>query len=147
MPTLVATKTSPDFAPRSAAPRMRSDAPSLYEFAVSNVRTPRASARSMIRRASASGVRLPKFMQPSVTRTDPWLRRAVHGDGDDIGACITQSGLRRERREILDAEALLDGVDLRDGVLEAVLAERLMLASLEVLAQRVVLLRAHELVQ
>jgi len=52
----------------------------LYEFAVSNVRTPRARARSMIRRASASGVRLPKFMHPSVISAGPEPRRDVHGE-------------------------------------------------------------------
>src|SRR5258708_37425269 len=53
----------------------------------------------------------------------------------------------RELREALDSEALLDGVDLRDGVLETVLAEDLVLAALEVLAETVVLRAAHEGVQ
>ena len=43
---------------------MRSDSPLPYTLAVSKKRTPRSSARSTMRRASAAGVRLPKFIVP-----------------------------------------------------------------------------------
>src|SRR5260221_11803453 len=67
---------------------------------------------------------------------------------DDVAApSFARSRDGRELREVLDPEALLDGVDLRDGVLEAVLAEDLVLAALEVLAEGVVLRPAHEVVQ
>src|SRR5262245_24257922 len=59
--------------------------------------------------------------------------------------CIISPG--RELGEVVDAELLLDGGDLLDGLLEALLAEQLVLLLLELLAEFLEPLRRDDLVQ
>jgi len=64
MPTFVAMRARARRLP-SARPRIRSDSPPTYAFAVSKKISPRSKALWTMRCASGSGVRLPKFIVPT----------------------------------------------------------------------------------
>src|SRR5262249_7141833 len=99
--------------------------------------TPRSSASPTVPGSVWSAAR-------SIARASP----APSGPGRTRkSACREARSGRREARQVVDAERLLEARDVRDGVLEAVVAEERVLAFLELLAQLVVGLAAEELAE